>query len=83
MENENKVRYRVRLGMMLEEQREREGWSRQQVAEMTGLTEATVRKVEEGVFNVPLDVLATIADVYGCNIGILPRKENGHGQVEG
>ena len=58
------------LGRAIREKREDEGWSQEQVAEMTGFTVATIRKVEEGVFNVPIDVVSRIADVYGCELSI-------------
>lgn len=73
--SEIKNEQRKRVGSMLKARREREGWSREQVAEMADLTADTVRKVEEGAFNVPLDVLVKIADVYGCEIYFLGIKK--------
>lgn len=67
---EIKSLHRMRIGNQLREKREDEGWSREQVAEMSGLTVATIRKVEEGVFNVPIDVVSRIADIYGCQLTI-------------
>ena len=75
--SEIKNEQRQRVGKMLKGRREWEGWSREQVAEMAGLTADTVRKVEEGVFNVPLDVLTKMAEVYGCEIYFMSyKKEN-------
>ena len=68
MAEEFRPQHRVNLGMRLQAKREEEGWSREQVAEMTGYTVATIRKVEEGVFNVPIDVVSRIADIYGCEL---------------
>ena len=73
--SEIKNEQRKRVGSMLKARREREGWSREQVAEMADLTADTVRKVEEGAFNVPLDVLQKIADIYGCEIYFLKYKD--------
>ena len=69
--------HRKVVGRRLQGRREREGWSREQVAEMSGLTVDTIRKVEEGAFNVPLDVLTKMAEVYGCEIYFMSfKKEN-------
>jgi transcriptional regulator with XRE-family HTH domain len=67
--------HRKVVGKRLQGRREREGWSREQVSEMSGLTVDTIRKVEEGAFNVPLDVLQKIADIYGCEIYFLKYKD--------
>ena len=67
--------HRKVVGRRLQGRREGEGWSREQVAEMSGLTVDTIRKVEEGAFNVPLDVLQKIADIYGCEIYFLKYKD--------
>ena len=40
--------HRKVVGKRLQGRRDREGWSREQVAEMSGLTVDTIRKVEEG-----------------------------------
>ena len=75
MAEEFRPRHRVMLGSRLQSKREEEGWSREQVAEMTGYTVATIRKVEEGVFNVPIDVVSRIADIYGCEL-VFQNKED-------
>ena len=62
--------YRKRIGQQLRGQREEQGWSVEQVAEMAGVKEKTVEKIEAGVFNVPLDVLAKVAEVLGCSLTI-------------
>lgn len=66
---------RRRIGERLMQVRRELGWTREQVAMISGLAEATIQKVEEGVFNVPLDVLSAVADVYGLKVSI--RKEAG------
>lgn len=76
MEKEELNQNRVKVGQMLKARREREGWTMLQVAKMCDLTELTVRKMEAGVFNVPLDILTKIADVYGCDIYFFKRKED-------
>ena len=59
---------RVNIGKNLREIRERQGWSCEQVAIMAGVKEKTIQKVEQGAFNVPLDVLTSIADVLGYTL---------------
>lgn len=61
---------RRRIGERLMQVRMELGWTREQVAMISGLAEATIQKVEEGAFNVPLDVLSAVADVYGCKVSI-------------
>lgn len=75
MEKEEMKKERRRIGERLMQVRRELGWTREQVAMISGLAEATIQKVEEGVFNVPLDVLSAVADVYGLKVSI--RKEAG------
>lgn len=74
--SEIKNEQRKRIGKRLKEIRTEQGWSQEQVALMAGVTERTVDKVEQGAFNVPLDVLATLSDVLGYELRI-GRKETG------
>lgn len=60
--------HRIRLGNQLREMREEQGWTVAQVATMADLKEKTIEKIEDGVFNVPLDVLAKVADVLGADL---------------
>lgn len=73
MEENNKEVNRVRIGKELRAIRELQGWDREQVAQMADLKEYTIEKIEAGAFNVPLDVLARVADVLGCDIQIRSR----------
>ena len=65
---EEKSNYRLEVGKRLKSRREYEGWTREQVSDMTGYSVDTIRKVEEGCFNVSVDILGRIADIYGCDI---------------
>lgn len=67
---EIKSSHRIMLGGQLRDKREEQGWSREQVALMADVKEATIEKIEAGVFNVPLDILARVADVLGCELNI-------------
>ena len=65
---------RKRLGKQFRSVRKAQGWDVAQVACMADVKESTIEKIEEGVFNVPLDVLTRVADVLCCDI-ILNEKE--------
>ena len=68
--NEIKTEHRKRIGQQLKAVREEQGWDIAQVAAMADVKPATIEKIEAGVFNVPLDVLAKVAEVLGCSLTI-------------
>ena len=70
MEVEKKMEQRQRIGEQFRSEREAQGWSTEQVATMAGVTQKTVEKIEAGIYNVPFDVLARVADVLGCEVGL-------------
>lgn len=70
---EQKSKSRWRIGQELKAIREEQGWSTEQVALMADVKESTVDKVEQGVFNVPLDVLAKLANVLGYELTFNPK----------
>lgn len=65
-----KEQVRKDLGAQLRAKREEQGWSVEQVAKMADVKSVTIEKIEAGAFNVPLDVLAKVADVLGCELTI-------------
>lgn len=60
----------MKIGQQLRAIREEQGWTVEQVATMADVKDKTIEKIEAGVFNVPLDVLAKVADVLGADIMI-------------
>ena len=70
-----KTSHRIKLGKQLRAIREEQGWSVSQVALMADVRDKTIEKIEEGVFNVPLDMLAKVADVLGADITIKSKTE--------
>ena len=70
MEKQQINKYRVQVGIQFRMQREAQGWSVEQVATMADVKPATVEKIEAGAFNVPLDVLARVAEAIGCLLNI-------------
>ncbi len=59
----------------MKRKREKQGWTCQQVADMSGVKVQTVEKIEAGAFNVPADILAKVADVLGYYLTIKPRED--------
>ena len=74
MAKEIRTRHRIGIGAQLRANREEQGWTVEQVATMADVKPKTVEKIENGVFNVPLDVLAQVADVLGCDLVFRARK---------
>ena len=70
MEKEKKMEQRQRIGEQFKSEREAQGWSTEQVATMAGVTQRNVEKIEAGIYNVPFDVLARVAHVLGCEVGL-------------
>ena len=60
--------HRIKIGKQLKALRERQGWTELQVAMFADVREKTIIKIEDGVFNVPLDVLVKVADVLGADL---------------
>ena len=75
MATEIRTKHRIELGIQYQALREEQGWTIEQVATMADIKPATVRKIERGVFNVPLDVLAKVAEVFGADLTIKERRE--------
>ena len=71
MDKEKKMEQRQRIGQQFKAEREAQGWSIEQVATMAGVTEKNVEKIETGIYNVPFDVLARVAEVLNCEVGLL------------
>lgn len=74
---EERKTQRELFGEQLRQKRIELGWSVEQVAVMAGVKASTVCKVEDGLFNVPIDVVTRIADVLGCQVAIVERKDGG------
>lgn len=73
MEETKKV-HRKELGEQFKSLREEQGWSIEQVALMADVRESTIEKIEAGAFNVPMDILAKVADIYSADLTIKERS---------
>ena len=56
---------RRRIGRQVRQLREDEGMTLVQLAELSGLRQTTIRKIEDGVFDIGIDELAAIAQALG------------------
>lgn len=74
MANEIITESRKRVGARLKQIREEYGWSVEQVATMADIKPVTIEKIEKGVFNVPLDILARVAGVLDSELEIKERR---------
>lgn len=61
---------RIRVGNRLREIRNKQELSMKQLANMTGLTQSTISKIERGKWSVSLDTLTRICGALGCRIEI-------------
>lgn len=62
--------YREIIGCQLQDIRVQRGMTIEEVAEATGLTNATIAKVEQGKFNYQIDTIGAICDALGVTIEI-------------
>lgn len=56
------------MGERIAKLRMQQGWTQEQLSEMAGITQANLRNVEAGRYNVGLDVLNAIADALDAEL---------------
>ena len=66
---------RIRIGQRIREIRQNNSISQEILAEMTGLKQANIARIESGRYSTGLDILAKIATALGCDIDFV-EKEN-------
>lgn len=59
---------REKIGERIAEIRKVRGYSMRQLAEMSGVNFANIYKIENGKYNVSIDILGKICDALGCRI---------------
>lgn len=67
---------RRKFGKHVATLRKQARWSQLELAQAAGLTENTIRKIEQGRFNVPFDVINRIAVVLGGDLQININNQN-------
>ena len=65
------MKERERIGEKLAELRKGKGYSMRKLAEMSGVNFANIYKIENGKYNVSIDILGKICDALGCRIDIV------------
>ena len=68
------MNYREEVGRQLAELRIKKGMTTQQVAENAGITSNNMCKIEQGRYNVGIDILGKVATALGATIKIEETK---------
>jgi len=62
---------RERIGVRIKEIRTKKGMSQLQLAELTGLRQHHIVRIEKGMYSTGIDILSKIAEVLDCRIDFL------------
>lgn len=62
---------RKKIGEQVRRIREEQGWTIDQLAVMCDVKRHTVAKIEEGVFNVPIDVIGKVCDALNVKMVLI------------
>lgn len=68
--NGDTMNSRERIGLMLAERRMAAHLSVRQLAGLCGVSFQNITKIENGKYNVSIDILSKVCDALGCVIGI-------------
>lgn len=63
------------LGMRISELRRGKGMTQEELAEVSGVDRTNISKIESGVYNVSMVILAKIATVLECTVDIISTDE--------
>lgn len=69
--SEEKSFNRLRIGQSIATIRKEKGLTQEQLSQMTGLDRANIGKIENGRYNVSIDILGKICEALGCRIDIV------------
>jgi ribosome-binding protein aMBF1 (putative translation factor) len=64
----------VRLAVMIAKLREKRGWSQRKLAEVTGIKQPQIARIEMGRQTPTLETLWKLADALGAEVVIGPRQ---------
>lgn len=62
---------REEIGKKIAQIRTDRGYSIRQLADMSGVNFANIYKIENGKYNVSIDILGKVCDALGCRIDIV------------
>ena len=63
--------YRIKVGTMVRESREKKGYSMDHLAKLMNLNSSTISKIENGRFAYNIDVLARLSWILNCDLELL------------
>lgn len=66
---------RERIGKRVVELRKEKGFTQEDLAEAAGIDRTNIAKIEGGKYNVSIDILSKVADVFGCSFDIVSCDE--------
>lgn len=69
--SEEKNLNRLRIGQRIAAIRKEKSLTQEQLSQMTGLDRANIGKIENGRYNVSIDILGKICEALGCRIDIV------------
>jgi len=67
---------RERIGTRIREIRTSKGILQQELAELAGLKQQSIARIEAGKFSTGIDMLGNIADALGCTIEFNEKAQN-------
>lgn len=71
LEESDKPRHRLLIGNKIKQLREEKGLSQSQLAEMTGLKQQNIARIESGQYSTGQDILVKIATALGKRLDII------------
>ena len=66
--------YREQIGEELQALRVQKGLTVRELGEMCGMQHSSIVKIENGRYNVSVDILGKVADALGCKLTFEPKK---------
>lgn len=67
---------RERIGKKVAELRKEKGLLQDELAELSGLRQQSISRIEQGMFNTTIDTLSKIAEALGKNIDFIDKNIN-------
>lgn len=70
MTEEKKNENRARIGQLIALKRKERGMTQKQLSDLSGVSVQNITKVENGRYNVSVDILGKMCEAMGCRIEI-------------
>jgi transcriptional regulator with XRE-family HTH domain len=70
------MNYREEIGSELQTLRVQRGLTVRELAEASGVHYSNIAKIENGRYNVSVDILGKVAEALGCKLTFEPREED-------